>query len=251
MVLGVGLAAGWIVRGAPATAAGEGGRGGGVVKCAAKNGDVNADGTVDLSDAVTILGNLFLGSPVELEPLCEAPELASGLPDTGQNACYGVTEDGGWVEVPSAEAACQGQDAQCTTGCPSEGRFTDNDDGTVTDHCTGLRWQKDTADVDGDGQSKQDYVPWCAALPYCESLSFAGHDDWRLPNVRELQSIVDYGRYLPSIDPVFGAVSSFYWSSTSVAGSPDLAWGVYFNYANVSIGAVEHLGYVRAVRSGP
>jgi hypothetical protein len=211
LVLGVGVALGWLGRGAPVGAAG--GEGGGVVKCAANNGDVNADGLVNLSDAVTVLGHLFLGSPVELEPLCAAPPAASGLPATGQQVCYGLVENVGWVEVPCAEAACQGQDAQYATGCRSEGRFTDNEDGTVTDHCTGLMWQKDTADVNGDGQTAEDgtdALPWCDALAYCENLSFAGHDDWRLPNVRELQSIVDYGRLGPAIDPVFGAFSGWY-----------------------------------------
>jgi len=79
--------------------------------------------------------------------------------------------------------------------------------------------------VNGDGQSTvQDYTPWCDALAYCENLDFAGHDDWRLPNVRELQSIVDYGRFNPSIDPVFGACSAWGWSSTSYANNPLYAW---------------------------
>src|SRR5206468_987985 len=56
---------------------GEEAGGGGVEKCAAKNGDVNADGGVDLSDAITILGNLFLGTPPELPPLCVPPDLAA------------------------------------------------------------------------------------------------------------------------------------------------------------------------------
>ena len=238
-----------VLVGVAVTSAAGGGQGGGVEKCAAKNGDVNADGNVDLSDAVTILGNLFLGSPTELVGLCAAPPAPSGLPATGQKVCYGFVENQGWVEVPCAEAACQGQDASYATGCPSEGRFTDNEDGTVTDNCTGLQWQKDTADVNGDGQSTdQDYAVWCDALAYCENLSFAGHDDWRLPNVRELQSIVDYGRVVPAIDPVFGALSSFYWSSTSYAVFPLNAWLVHFHIGHVDLGHKGGGYYVRAVR---
>ena len=193
LVLGVGVVTlGWVARGAPVGAAG--GEGGGVEKCAAKNGDVNADGKVDLSDAVTILGNLFLGSPTELVPLCAPPPAPSGLLDTGQKACYGYDQNEvRWVEVPCDQAACAGQDGSYATGCPSEGRFLDNGDGTVTDNCTGLQWQKDTADANGDGQTPDDgsdALPWCGALAYCENLSFAWHEDWRLPNVRELQSIV-------------------------------------------------------------
>jgi hypothetical protein len=122
----------------------------------------------------------------------------------------------------------------------------------VTDTCTGLVWQKDSADTNGDGQSTvEDLLDWCGALAYCENLSFAGHEDWRLPNVRELERIVDYGRSLPAIDPVFGALSSFYWSSTSVAALPDGAWYVIFISGYVGNDGKDRLRYVRAVRSGP
>ncbi len=225
--------------------------GGGVEKCAAKNGDVNADGNVNLSDAITILGHLFLGSPMELVPLC-ATQGSSGLPDTGETKCY----DQAGTEVPCDGATCPGQDGSYATGCPSEGRFADNEDGTVTDNCTGLIWQKDTADVNGDGQigdfDSGDAVPWCVALSYCENLSFAGFDDWRLPNVRELQSIVDYGRFVPSIDLVFGAEYESYWSSTSRFGNPFAAWLVNFNVGEVdSDNDKSNPFYVRAVRNAP
>ena len=123
-------------------------------KCAAQNGDVNADGNVDITDAITILGHLFLGSPTELVPLCAVPPAPAGLPGTGQSKCYGFVENQGWVEMPCAEAVCSGQDGSYATGCPSEGRFTDNGNGTVTDHCTDLMWQKDTADVNGTGSGR-------------------------------------------------------------------------------------------------
>jgi poly(3-hydroxybutyrate) depolymerase len=99
--------------------------------------------------------------------------------------------------------------------------FTDNADGTITDEATGLTWMK--ADS-GQGMN------WPAALEYAEALTLAGHDDWRLPNAKELQSIVDYSRSpdtsgSPAIDPVFetteitneGGKKDFgwYWSSTS------------------------------------
>ena len=229
LAIAAGAAAARMFDGVSGTALAGGDKGGGGEEpCAAVNGDVNADGSVDISDAVTILSNLFLGDPAQLVPLCKA-QGPSGLPDTGQSVCSGFFEGQGWVTIPCAEATCPGQDGAYATGCPPEGRFIDNGDGTVTDTCTGLMWQQDTADVNGDGQSTdQDFVRWCAALAYCENLSFAGHDDWRLPNVRELQSIVDYGRFGPSIDPVFGALSLGYWSSTSLADSPASGWYVNF-----------------------
>jgi hypothetical protein len=49
--------------------------------------------------------------------------------------------------------------------------------------------------VNGDAVADEsDRVAWCAALSYCEGLTLAGSDDWRLPNVRELESLIDYGR---------------------------------------------------------
>lgn len=217
--------------------------GGGV---AVGNGDVNGDRKLDISDAVYLLSFLFQGG----DPLKEVE--CPGLPVTGQTKCYGDLE-GQWVEQPCEIVGCSGQDGFYKAGCPSEDRFVDNADGTVTDHCTGLIWQKDTADVNGDVKiDAADLLSWCDALAYCENLSFAGHDDWRLPNVRELQSIVDYGRFNQSIDSVFGAVSDLYWSSTTVAGFPGDAWVVVFRD-----GVVDPLvekggqGHVRAVRSGP
>ena len=77
--------------------------------------------------------------------------------------------------------------------------FVDNGDGTITDLATGLMWQQSDS---GRG------MDWENALSYAETLNLAGYDDWRLPNVKELQSIVDYTRS-PSttnsaaIDPLF------------------------------------------------
>ena len=66
--------------------------------------------------------------------------------------------------------------------------------------------------------------------------------------MRELQSIVDYGRSTPSIDPVFGALSSVYWSSTSFAGNPVDAWVVHFHDGYVNGYDKGFNYYVRAVR---
>lgn len=104
--------------------------------------------------------------------------------------------------------------------------FVDNGDGTVTDRATGLMWQK--AD---DGRKRN----WREALDYAESLSLAGHNDWRLPNAKELQSIVDYKRSpattgTAAIDPIFTCTPisnearqwdfGCYWSSTTHIDGP-------------------------------
>jgi hypothetical protein len=126
--------------------------------------------------------------------------------------------------------------------------FQDNGDGTISDLATGLMWTK--AD-NGSG------IDWQHALAYAQTQSdanYLGHNDWRLPNAKELQSLVDYTRSPgatdtanvgPAIDPLFsctGIVNEagnadypYYWTSTSVtsnaAGACCFAWYVAFGRA--------------------
>jgi hypothetical protein len=209
--------------------------------------DVNGDGSADISDAAFLLNYLFLGDP---EPVCPTSEREiARLPETGQRTCY--TADG--TAISCDLATCPDQDAVHSTGCPARGRFVDHGDGTVTDTCTGLVWQKDSADVNGDGQA--DDITWCQALAYCRDLDLAGHDDWRLPNVRELASLVDYGidygTGVPAADPVFStlrSVRSAYWTSTTDAGFPQGAWLVFFYDGGVLVDVEGNTHAVRAVR---
>ena len=96
-------------------------------------------------------------------------------------------------------------------------RFTDNDDGTITDQFTQLMWQKNPPAA---------AQTWEQALTSTENLNLAGQDDWRLPNIKELYSIHDAGRTNPAADPVFGLQSiAKYWSSTSIPGQQGVkAW---------------------------
>jgi hypothetical protein len=97
---------------------------------------------------------------------------------------------------------------------------------------------------------------WINAVNAEGGKGFAGHSDWRLPNVRELQSIVDYGRFTPATNPVFNnginsfTVTEFYWSSTPAAINSSFAWQV--NFLNGLIDAFDKNGTnnVRAVRGG-
>jgi len=112
---------------------------------------------------------------------------------------------------------------RCVRGQSIERSFTDNGDGTITENTTHLMWQKEEADTDMD---------WEQALLYCENLNLAGHDDWRLPDIKELRSIVDNTRFLPSIDTTYfpgcqGGPPP-YWSSSTNAAYADAAWGVHF-----------------------
>jgi hypothetical protein len=95
--------------------------------------------------------------------------------------------------------------------------FTDNGDGSITDHLTGLTWQKV---LNGNPMS------WEDALNYAESLSLAGRTDWRLPNIRELQSLNDESKINPSVNtsvfPFIGIKK--YWSSTTLPNQITKAW---------------------------
>jgi hypothetical protein len=228
------------------------------------NGDVNGSGGMDIADAVYLLSYMFGSGPAPAAiecpecppcdsccpepPACDSccpPCPPPSLPATGQTKCYNT--DGNVIDC--ASAAWPGQDGFYQKGCPTAGRFVDNGDGTVTDNCTGLMWQKDTADKDGNGMiNNNDITTWQEALQYCENLDFAGYHDWRLPNIRELQSIPDYGRVDPSIDPVFGALAEWYWSSSSLLDMPYYAWGVFFHGGGAYGGYKEDYYYVRAVR---
>ncbi|MCK4814570.1 DUF1566 domain-containing protein, partial [bacterium] len=117
-----------------------------------------------------------------------------------------------------------------------------NGDGTVTDTSTGMMWQKETAGS----------MNWEAALGYCENLSFAGYDDWRMPNIKELRSIVHCGKYSPAINTEYfpNTVSSGYWSSTTYRGSTNYAWHVHMYSGNVFNRDKSDTYYVRAVRGG-
>ena len=208
------------------------------------NGDVNGDGRIDVADAIYLLGYLFANGPKPGAIACDSCCLTlfvRSLPATGQTKCYGADSKGTWGEIPCGSAAYPGQDGYYQAGCGGDNRFTDNGDGTVTDNCTGLMWQKETPSR---------LFTWQGALWYCNDLDLAGHSDWRLPNVRELQSIVDYGRKDPSIDPVFSAVSSWYWSASTYVSSPSFAWCVSFYSGSVGVDGKSSGNYVRAVRSG-
>ena len=70
--------------------------------------------------------------------------------------------------------------------------FVDNGDGTVTDNATGLMWSQD---------DNAEAINWEMALAYADAATIAGYDDWRLPNIKELQSIVDYSaEVIPAMD---------------------------------------------------
>lgn len=114
--------------------------------------------------------------------------------------------------------------------------FVDNGDGTITDNATGLMWDK-------SGSSEG--MNWKDALAYVQQLnanSYLGYDDWRLPNIKELQSLTDYSEApdvtgFAAIDPIFDIPEiideqgntnyPFYWSSTTHLDGPTASYACY------------------------
>ncbi len=144
------------------------------------------------------------------------------LAKTGQMFCYDNTGS-------SVDCNETGQDGDIQAGAALPvPRFTDNNDGTVTDNFTGLIWLKN-ANLFGE-------VSWDQALEKALNLSSgtsglsdnSKSGDWRLPNVNEMQSLMKFSNsYGPAVDPVnpfLNLEPANYWSSTSVAAFPALAW---------------------------
>jgi hypothetical protein len=150
--------------------------------------------------------------------------------------------DGGLLKRPRVGG--DGRYVRAVRGTSLVNAFADNNDGTITDNATGLMWQKEKAPGS---------YTWQQAKNYCDNLTLAGKNDWRLPTKNELQSIVDYGDYNPAMSTVFGTFDSYYpfWSSTVSAGSSDDAWYVSFDEGETYFREKTFSSYyVRAVRGG-
>lgn len=158
-------------------------------------------------------------------------------------SALGVSFGGGGVSINYKHG---GLYVRCIRGSQSSPSFMDNGNGTVTDAKTELVWQ----------QGEPGYMTWSDALSYCENLelpSGSGQDDWRLPNVKEIESITDDTRYNPAIDTTFfqNAYASGYWSSTTYIWSdPGSALGVHFGDGTIAGNGKYAARYVRCVSGG-
>ncbi len=152
------------------------------------------------------------------------------------------------------DAGVTGEDGELRKGVdwPSP-RFTDNSNGTVTDNLTGLIWVKN-ANCYGTRNLSTAFSDAAAlASGTCGLTDGSSAGDWRLPNVRELNSLIDYGRSspaLPSGHPFTGVVTLRYWSSTSNANNPSFVWNTNLNDGQVSYGLKTDSRYVWPVRGG-
>jgi hypothetical protein len=123
------------------------------------------------------------------------------------------------------------------------GDFVDLGDGTVFDRDTNLVWQQTDDNT---------YKTWQLGLDYCNGLSLAGHDDWVLPNIKELESLVDTSNDTPALDDTKfpGTELDYYWSSTSYSSDASDAWQIHFLDGRVIYGRKNdgYNVYVRCVR---
>ena len=105
-----------------------------------------------------------------------------------------------------------------------------------------LEWQDNP-------QAKSTQLNWSDANKYCKELNLTSKDDWRLPNIKELQSIVDINRYNPAIKSGFKNVtSSGYWASSQSISSAKYSWNVYFKNGGTDYYSQSNEYYVRCVR---
>ncbi len=117
---------------------------------------------------------------------------------------------------------------------------------TIIDNATGLQWQDDST-------AKNIQITWEGAVSYCENtLTLGDYDDWRLPNINELLSIVDYAEFDPALNERFkNHTSSNYWSSTTPFVQFDNAWSIDFSDGFIFYHTkTEDTLYVRCVRGG-
>ena len=223
-----------------------------------KGGSEACDGS-DLGGQ-TCLGLGFPGGTLACTPFCSFDV----------SACHGNFPASGQT-IPSTT----GDDGDVRARAPLS--YVDNGDGTITDGNTGLMWEKKCDD--GGSHDKDNTYMWTPGsgsiwewigVINSEGVSgFAGHSDWRIPNVKELHSIVNYGRVAPTVHPAFNtaclpgctvttcsctaayaAEGTSYWSSTSSLVNPEFAWNVYFVVGDVHALHKSIALNVRAVRGG-
>ncbi|HUM12904.1 MAG TPA: DUF1566 domain-containing protein [Myxococcaceae bacterium] len=214
-------------------------------------------GTIDLS-AVGV------GEPYTVTYLLEAEAFATGE-ENHTDALIGDpldTASGLSLDVTSPPAPASERAGQLCDTVPDTLRYVDYRDGTVTDVLTGLMWQRcavgshlddsGTPDDPSDDRCAEDSggkTSWEAALQAAAANGAGGHLDWRLPNVKELDSIVEPGCFAPAIEsqPFPDTPPALFWSSTPGPGS-GTSMGVDFLSGEVTPTGRASLGRARLVR---
>ena len=162
---------------------------------------------------------------------------------TGQNKCYNNSSE---ITCPTSSTAdFFGQDAwYASLGKCIPHSFTVqtiSNKKVVLDNNTGLIWQQTIP---------TDKYKWDNAVSYCNGLSYAGYNDWRLPTPQEFLTIVDNSRDNPAIDTTYfpNTPSGYFWSSSTYVSDTNYAWNVNFHVGNVLFNGKSNTNYVRCVR---
>jgi hypothetical protein len=242
----------------------------------------------------------FLGECTELARDWTAgdlptPPVFERFAASGQTACW--VRGSAFSSPVETDCAATGQDGDHTAGAALA--YVDNGNGTITDVRSGLVWERKSDDNSAHDKDRVfrwagvctfDGSTFCTRNGDCDAVggscmiqgggstifqwidqlnasSFAGHSDWRLPNVRELASLVSYGEQQPAVDAAFDtgcgpgqsgcSVTSCsctqpqaYWTSSTNAQDPRQAWSVDFFDGGVD-GSLKNVAlHVRAVRGG-
>jgi len=159
------------------------------------------------------------------------------------------------VLCASASTAAQTCQPHIRATAPDSRYTVDAAQGTVLDTKTGLMWKRCA-----EGQSGTDCstgtvatYTWGQALSRAAGSAYAGYTDWRLPNIKELRSLVEEKCYHPAINLTVFPNATFlnkHWSSSSNASYSDLAWFVHFNSGNSYNDYRDYRSAVRLVRGG-
>ncbi|MEI6153557.1 MAG: DUF1566 domain-containing protein, partial [Deltaproteobacteria bacterium] len=164
------------------------------------------------------------------------------LPQTGQTKCYDTSGN-------TITCTGTGQDGELQTGVAwPNPRFTSGtgaESECMIDNLTGLMWPKN-----GNLSSKT----WNDAIDYTKTLTLCGHSDWRLPNINELESLVNVSQSNPNTwlntQGFTGVRTGIYWSSTTDAFNTGYAWDVDMWIGNLGYDVKTNAFYVWPVRSG-
>jgi len=252
---------------------------GGAAQCC---GDCNGDNEVTIEEIITAVNRTLEGCLND--GICSLESCAGRLATCQTDLAACLAQPGGQRFPASGQTTAYGPGSDGDVQAGATLSYTDNGDGTVTDNNTGLMWEK--KDDAGGIHDKDNGYTWSESgtlydgtmvTEFLATLNrepcFAGHCDWRIPNIKELQSIVDYEIPYPgpTVNAAFNTncvagctvngsggpmcsctASSDYWSSTTSRGNPFNAWYVNFFYGNVFTYEYERSlnGYVRAVRGG-
>jgi hypothetical protein len=161
------------------------------------------------------------------------------VPDTGQNYCYDweyMMCDSwhmeGSIQVCDSPPYCPeenedfyGQDGNYLISPPS---LSDNGNGIITDNLTGLMWEKKSSANEGLVYTYEE------AVAYCENSTVGDYTDWRIPSRREFSTLLNYGRYSPSLDtnyfPDYTSNNVYYWTATDNINNANQNWALQISF---------------------